>query len=306
MYRSILVPLDGSSFGERALPLAAGIAWKANAQLRLLHVHTAEGEVELPTLTPYQFEGLNARFTEERASREEGDYLADVARRLCEKAPLSLATAILGGTLAVALERYIRDSDGDLLVMTTHARGALGRLWLGSVGDTLVRRAGKPVVLIHAADDGLEAHLDEEPAVGRMLVALDGSPLAEQVLEPACDLARVLGSRLELFTVVTPAMVAAGAFGRLAAGGTAAVDAAQAYLEAVHARLGADVEAEVQVSAGGDPAAAILNAAEMRGAGLIALATHGRGGLSRLVAGSVAEKVVHATRTPVLLVRPVH
>lgn len=301
MYRSILVPLDGSGFGERALPLAAGIARRAKARLSLLHVHTESGEIELPTLTPYQFEGLNGRFMDRRTTLEEGAYLEDVSRRLAEQGPVETCTAVLGGHLAQALERYCHENDGDLLVMTTHARGTLGRLWLGSVGDTLVRRACKPVLLIHA---GAEEGVGEEPLIRRVLVALDGSELSEQVLEPACDLARVLGARVELLTVVTPAMVVSGAFGHTA--GNAAVDAAQEYLDGIRGRVGAGVEVETQVTAASDAATAILNAAQMRGAGLIALATHGRSGVSRLVAGSVAEKVLHRTHTPVLLLRPSH
>jgi len=304
MYRSILVPLDGSSFGEHALPLAAGIARRAGAKLSLVHVHRRDVEPELPTFTPYQFEGLTARGLERRTSDEEGAYLADVSRRLAERAPLALSTAMLGGGLTTALERFVREGDGDLLVMTTHGRGPLGRLWLGSVADTLVRRAGKPVLLIHAVE-GETAALEAEPLIDRMLVTLDGSSLAEQVLLPAADLARLLGARVELFSVVTPAMVAGGAFGlQPGAGPGETIEGAQAYLRRVAAALGPGLNVETHATAAAEPAAAICAAAGIRGAGLIALATHGRSGLNRLVAGSVAERVVHNTFLPVLLLRP--
>ncbi len=304
MYRSILVPLDGSSFGEHALPLAAGSARRAGAKLSLVHVHNRDVEPELPTLTPYQFEGLTARGLERRTADEEGAYLAEVSRRLSERAPLALSTAMLGGVLPTSLERYVREGDGDLLVMTTHGRGALGRLWLGSVADTLVRRAGKPVLLIHAVE-GERATREAEPLVERILVALDGSSLAEQVLPHAADLARLLGAKVELLSVVTPAMVAGGTFGLqpgAAPGDTIA--GAQAYLRRIAATLGAGLAVETHATTGADPAAGICAAAAMRDAGLIALATHGRSGLNRLVAGSVAERVVHNTFLPVLLLRP--
>src|SRR5512140_1097579 len=156
MYRSILVPLDGSAFREHALPLAAGIARRSGARLRLVHVHDREVEPELPTFTPYRFEGLDAVFADRRTAAEEGDYLDQVTTRLREGTSLELSATVLGGKLAGALEQFVQGSDGDLLVMTTHGRGPLGRLWLGSVADTLVRRAGKPVLLIRA-HEGEEA-----------------------------------------------------------------------------------------------------------------------------------------------------
>lgn len=302
MYRSILVPLDGSAFGEHALALAAGIARRSGARLQLVHVHDREVEPEMPTFTPYRFEGLDAVFADRRTALEEGDYLDQVTARLREGTSLDLSATVLGGKLAGALENFIRGSDGDLLVMTTHGRGALGRLWLGSVADTLVRRAGKPVLLIRAHEGEAIA---PEPAVDRVLVSLDGSELAEQVLPHACELAALLGASVELFTAVTPALMAGGAFGlRPASSSEAVLAAAAEYLERAARSLGCGLNASISVVAASDPAVAIMDAVERSNAGLIALATHGRGGLSRLVAGSVAEKVVRGTHVPVLLVRP--
>ncbi len=306
MYRSILVPLDGSSFGEHALPLAAGIARRAGAKLSLVHVHNRDVEPELPTFTPYQFEGLTAWGMERRTADEEGAYLAEVSRRLSQRSPLALTTTMLGGTLPTALERYLHEGDGDLLVMTTHGRGGLGKLWLGSVADTLVRRAGRPVLVIHAVE-GETATLEADPLIDRVLVALDGSSLSEQILPHAADLARLLGATVELFSVVTPAMVSGGAFGlQPGAAPGETIAGAQAYLRRLADTLGSGLKVETHATAAGEPAAAICAAAGVRGAGLLALATHGRSGMSRLVAGSVAERVVHNTFLPVLLLRPEH
>src|SRR5512142_3180170 len=164
MYRSILVPLDGSAFGEHALPLAAGIARRAGARLRLVHVHNAVVEPELK-FTPYRLEGLHASYVDHRTAVEEGAYLDRLTARLQELTPVDLSATVLGGRLASALENFIQGSDGDLLVMTTHGRGPLGRLWLGSVADTLVRRAGKPVLLIRAREEDVEPDLSAEAGV---------------------------------------------------------------------------------------------------------------------------------------------
>jgi nucleotide-binding universal stress UspA family protein len=309
MYRSILVPLDGSSFGEHALPLAAGIARRAGARLRLVHVHDREVEPELPTFTPYRFEGLDALFADRRTAVEEGDYLDRLTARLQEVSALDMSATVLGGKLAGALEHFIRGSDGDLLVMTTHGRGPLGRLWLGSVADTLVRRAGKPVLLVRAREEDAEEDVTApEPRVERILVSLDGSPLAEQVLPYACELGTLLGASVVLFTAVTAGMMAAGTFGlHAAAAAEEVLKGAHDYLERAAGTLCCGLQASIEVAiAGGDPAHSILEAVDRLGVGIVALATHGRGGLSRLVAGSVAEKVVRGTHIPVLLVRPTH
>ncbi len=307
MYRSILVPLDGSPFGEHALPLAAGIARRAGARLQLLHVHDREVEVEMPTFTPYRFEGLDALNADRRTAVEEGDYLDRLAARLRDCACVDLSATVLGGKLASALEHFIRGSDGDLLVMTTHGRGPLGRMWLGSVADTLVRRAGKPVLLVRAWEGEAEEEVVvPEPSVERVLVALDGSKLAEQVLPYACELASLLDARVVLYTAVTPGMMAAGAFGvHPASSAEAVLQGANDYLQQAAAKLCCGLSATIEVGvAAADTAHSILEAVERAQAGIVALATHGRGGLSRLVAGSVAEKVVRGTHVPVLLVRP--
>lgn len=306
MYRSILVPLDGSPFGEHALPLATGIARRSGARLQLLHVHHDFPEPELK-FTPYRFEGLDAAFVEHRTAVEEGEYLDHLTTRLQERGPVELSATVLGGKLAGALERFVRGSDGDLLVMTTHGRGPLGRLWLGSVADTLVRRAGRPVLLVRAQEEDAEEDLTfPEPTVRRVLVTLDGSSLAEQVLPYACELGAVLGAPVVLFTAVTAPMMAKGAFGvRPAAPAEEVQQGAREYLEQAAAKLCCGMEATIDVAlAESDAAHCIMEAVDRAGAGVVALATHGRGGLSRLVAGSVAEQVVQATHVPVLLVRP--
>src|SRR5207247_1387570 len=78
----------------------------------------------------------------------------------------------------------------DLAVMATHGRGALGRFWLGSVADEMLRHVNVPLLLVRPAEGA--ADLSHEPPLGRAIVALDGTPLAEQVLEPATSLAALM------------------------------------------------------------------------------------------------------------------
>ena len=137
--------------------------------------------------------------------------------------------------------------------------------------------------------------------VKTILVPLDGSRLAEMALQPSVDMARVKGAKIvllraaEAFTTITDPADAQ----------MAAVQEAEAYLAFVRARLledRSDVGVETAVWYG-PPADAITNAARYRNADLIVMSSHGRSGLGRLVLGSVAERVLRATRTPILLIR---
>jgi nucleotide-binding universal stress UspA family protein len=135
--------------------------------------------------------------------------------------------------------------------------------------------------------------------VKTILVPLDGSFLGELALAPAVDLARDKGAKLVLLraaeahtTVADPTEAQ-----------VTVVREAEEYLAAVRTRV-LDTVAEVETTVWyGPPAEAIVEAARYRGADLIVMSSHGRSGLGRLVLGSVAESVLRATPTPILLMR---
>jgi nucleotide-binding universal stress UspA family protein len=147
-----------------------------------------------------------------------------------------------------------------------------------------------------------------------VLVALDGSELAEQILPHVEALASKFGSRITLLraTESVGAIVAETTPGSAVDGGAyidprPILEAEQAeahdYLAPLAERLrahGSDVDFEVPE---GPASEAILRRAEEMGASLIAMTTHGRGGLGRLVFGSEADRVLRHAACPVLLVR---
>jgi nucleotide-binding universal stress UspA family protein len=170
----------------------------------------------------------------------------------------------------------------------------------------VVRRSAVPVLLLRPHDERAPQPLD----CRHILVPLDGSPLAEGILPPAELLHRVFGARFTLLRVVGPLQVEAGVSGpavltQAPAAVERAVAAARDYLETVAAHwrtAGAAVDIAVQVHS--IPAVAILDYAATHGIDLVAMATHGRGGWSRVALGSVADKVMRGTLMPVLLYRP--
>ncbi|HEU4697853.1 MAG TPA: universal stress protein [Gemmatimonadales bacterium] len=303
MYRSILLPLDGSALAERAIPLAAGLAAASGALLHVVVVHKW-----LASWSPVNPFALTLDEIDAQARREKEAYLQRVADDIAQHYDLTVRPAMPEGFTVEQLAQYVRANGVDLVVMTTHGRGGFSRHWFGSVADRLLRTLTVPVLLCRAGPAGAP-----EPAVPfrRILVSLDGSTLAETALAAAEPLARMAGDgRLHLCMVVEPAhlflpavAVSGGLLEEL--GEAERREYAAAYLQLLALRLARrSVTAETSVVAGDDPAAAILEMAERVGADLIALATRGRGGAARAVFGSVADKVMRTAQVPVLVTHP--
>jgi nucleotide-binding universal stress UspA family protein len=301
MYRSLLVPLDGSQFGEHALPLARAIACQTGATLHLVHVHVITVPISVDAIPVFD-EALDAQ---DRA-REQA-YLDTLARRLSNNGAVRVTTAVLDDPVAGALQTYAAAHDVDLVVMTTHGRGAFSRFWLGSVADTLVRCAPMPILLLRPRETPPD--LEQMPEIKHILVPLDGSALAERILPPATALGALTNAAFTLLHVIALDAVAGYAMDwpivRSEAGTLAARRAAaQTYLDRVAERLGAQSLAVHTAVIGGQPAPAILEYAGDHAIDLIALATHGRSGAARILLGSIADKIVRGATTPVLLYRP--
>ncbi len=312
MYRSILLPLDGSSSAEAALPIACAWASRAQAALHLVHVHAPSA------LAPIHIAGLPVidEQLHPRSREHEQGYLERIKMRLATSDPhVSVKTAVVDGShetgrdasIAYGLAHYAEANGCDLIVMTTHGRGGFSRFWLGSVAAALTAIAHQPIVFVRLPP--LERDRDAA-VVRRMLIPLDGSALAEQIIEPAARLGNLLQSDYTLLHVVEPLIMFGPA--PFTAGtdldpeGTQEqVEDARAHLEQVAEPLRAlGVNVQVLVKIAEHPAKAILNVALEHNIDLIAMATHGRSGLSRLVVGSVADKVLRGTELPMLLYRP--
>jgi nucleotide-binding universal stress UspA family protein len=300
MIRSLLIPLDGSPFGEQALPLGLEIAGRAHAPVQLVHVHQ-------PVATPWSGSELVADLPLEAELREqEKAHLHETAGRLARENTAPVTSTVLDGPVAEAVHEQTVASGADLVVMATHGRGPLSRFWLGSVADQLLRRSPVPLLLVRPHEG------EEAPPVPRhVLIPLDGSEQSEQVLGPALDLAHLLGAAVTLLGVVEPVVVPDRHWGGNAASGTdpellerLGADA-RGYLERVVIGLdGLVPRLETRVVVNRRAADAILAEARTRPGTLVALATHGRAGMARLVLGSVADKVIRGTTGSVLVYRP--
>ncbi len=306
MYRSILVPLDGSPSAEFAVPVARGIARRTRGGVHLVHVHvplSAAGALRRATPSYYDEWEAEAKGPEE-------DYLAGLKRRLPNQDNIYVDHRLEDGSVVDTLVRCAVETSADLVVMTTHGRGPLARAWLGSVADGVVRQSSVPVLLLRPTADPepMGEHLFRN-----ILVALDGSPLAEQILEHATALGTLVGARYTLARVVSPMLLSGYAPTPEGMLGDAThtpelelmIGDAEMYLEETADKLrerGLSVETQVVVET--QPAIGLLDFAREKAADMIAMATHGRTGFSRLVLGIVADKVLRGTTAPILLLRP--
>jgi nucleotide-binding universal stress UspA family protein len=286
MYRNIVVPLDGSTFAEEALPLAADIAKSTDGSLELVMVHQLIS-MAAPFELPVDVEVAAA------IRQEEQSYLNEKAAAVRARFGVKAVAALRDGIpVAQSLAEYARSCQADLVVLSSHGRGGTSRFFLGSVADRLIRLLHCPAVVVHPS----HGRASLEPGKPRrVLVPLDGSPLAESVVDQALALAPQSRLALELVHVVTPPIA------------NVAVDhhVYRLYLEAVVERLrqqGLQVNGEVLTDE--NPAAAILQHAERRGCDLIALTTAGLGWMARALLGSVADKVVRGATIPVLVWNP--
>lgn len=310
MIRTILVPLDGSEFGEHALPTAASLARKAGAVLHLVHVHQPA-----PPATAIGLEFVD--MYDLHLQQDEQAYLADCGRRVREAGPVPTHTALLpNGDIVQALRDYADREKIDLVVMSTHGRGTLGRWWLGAVADELARTMTRPVMLVRPEEGKTDLHL--QPELKSIVIPLDGTPLAEQVIEPAINLGSLFGATFSLVRAVSPVVrssylpegttihgLTESVLEQIGSMQKKAEKEARDYVEGIAKKMserGLVVTAHVPVEE--EPADAILAVAKERRADLIAMETHGRRGFSRFFMGSVADKVVRGGGVPVLLNRP--
>jgi nucleotide-binding universal stress UspA family protein len=285
MLRSILVPLDGSQFAERALAYATALSVSTSARLILMRA-----------ISDSDTKGVAAR------------YLFDTAEELRARGFVCETVTPHGSPAAwIAAEAGV--GPVDLVAMTTHGRSGPNRWLCGSVAESVVASSPVPVLLERAWQPiRREPLLADQPT---LLVPLDGSALAESAIEPAAAFADDLGAELVLLRVEHLATdVLRDEYGRTIAYldelDDRAEQLARDYLDqvAVEARKrwpGVPIHTNVRFGA---PAACITEAATAAGAALVFMATHGRSGLRRAVMGSVAGEVLEHGSTPLVVIRP--
>jgi nucleotide-binding universal stress UspA family protein len=281
MFNKLLVPLDRSALAEQAIPRAASIARACHAAIDLVLVHEPfppPGQPESP------FSG-EAWFNEEK-------YLDGIAKELIAGAGLDVTSAMLRGLPADMIRERAKQSAADLIVMTSHGRTGFSRAWLGSVADGVVRHSSVPVLIVRPVER-VEATRAVPAPFKRILVPLDGSSRSADILPTATMLARTSSAALTLLTVLEE--------------GTPAGTVTEALLDLQQTALrlfeSESVAANADVMLSNRAADTIIAFARALEADVVAMSTHGRGA-SRLLLGSVADKVLRGSHSAVLLHHP--
>jgi nucleotide-binding universal stress UspA family protein len=283
MRMTIVVPLDGSALAELALPYALTLARAAQGRLILLHAAPESAVRRRPDVEVQIAADL--------------DGLAE----LLNKDGIVVSTQLSHEAPAQAITQTAREQRADLIVMGTHGRGGIGRALYGSVADQVLRSSPVPVFLV--SPSGERWWPEKRPL--RILVPLDGSSAAEEALDLADTLGRLVPVRLVLLRVAETAYSFTSAGFPIRVDPSAAEqDEARKYLRRAASReLATTWPVEVRVEKG-EPSTTIAKVGWDLPADLIVMSTHGRGGLARLTLGSVATGVLQRARSPLLLVRP--
>lgn len=301
MYKVIMVPTDGSGFDREAIRVALRVADRCGAKIKLVRVlgtgtffgtgMAADGVLVAPEVP----------LTERDRVLAELYALAAECRTMSDA---EITVDLHSGPTGDVLEGYARRHAVDLIVISTHGRSGLSRMSLGSVTDLLIRHTTIPVLVVKPPTSYLNPQVSKD--FRRIVVPLDGSMLAEQILPRVRALAKIEEAEITLLNVLIPHSYSQKEI----------VDPdlpwwdkdiaiAREYLFGVAGKLrrdGAAVTTDIII--GENVSSAISDYAGRERADLIAIATHGRGGLTRMVRGSVATAVMQSAKVSMLVLKP--
>lgn len=281
----ILFATDGSDCAEQARGHAVQLAERFDASLHVVHVEVRDADLT---------DVIDVRET---------DILADLHGRNDGPPPMAeprmqkrtiVHPSAPGGILSYAVEH-----DAQLIVLGTHGRRGVRRLVLGSVAEEVVRKAPCPVCTV-----GRGATPPESLQGGTLLVPIDFSDHRARLEAHARELAKAYDMTLVLCHVIELKGLP-DVYGVYATPPEAGVlkDRTTEVMEKradTLREVGVDVRVEVRT---GHPATEILDAVDDLGANLLAIATHGRSGIDRMLMGSVAERVLRRAPCPVFTVK---
>jgi nucleotide-binding universal stress UspA family protein len=289
MWKRILVPLDGSTLAELAIPYAEEVAAAFDSEIVLLNV-SEPGE--------NQYRHMHQLYLEEIAKQ--------VREHIKGRRPDMVRVVVLPGEPAKQIINYAWRRKIGLIIMTSHGRSGITQWATGSVANKVLNATRVPVSLIKVVKP--PQRVPGKPLLNKILLPLDGSKAGEAALPYIRELINRLESEVTLLGVVL-----AGQHVRTVGGLDFILypeqylevvkTEAMEYLDKVYHRLSggkAAVKVELKV---GDVAREIIKFAEEMNFSLIAISAHGHSGIERWVFGGIAHKVLQASNTSVLLVR---
>ncbi|WP_323675972.1 universal stress protein [Halorubellus sp. PRR65] len=281
MFESILVAVDEPAESDVVVEHARALAARFDATLHVLHVVDVRRLDTVPE--------------SEQRREDAAAYVHDVAADV-DAAPEDVEEVVRTDVPADAIVGYATEAAVDLVVVGTHGRTGLEHVRVGSVAEAVVRDATVPVVTVPLAEDARVAF-----PYDRVLVAADGSPEAMAAAEHAVGLAAACDAAVDVLSVVETAALGADVRSEILEA-ELREHATEVVDEVVALADEASVAASTTVTSG-VPRVAIREHVTANDVDLVAMGTHGRSGVDRLLLGSVAERTLRTTDVPVLTVR---
>lgn len=287
--KKILVPLDGSELSEKVLDHIEVLAQKANTEITLLRV--------VPFSWPSEF--IHVREMGDEMDKEASDYLFSIESKLGEKG-VNADVCVKEGHVPEVICSVAQEKGVNLIAMSTHGRGMVRRWALGSVADRVVQISDIPVLLYRSTGETIpDSHYKN------VLIPLDGSRLSEHILPHARRLVELFGTKVWFLHVINTDLV--DSFNVLKEGmhekEGEIIETIRNYFSTLEKRIKETGTSYELVIKKGNPAETICDFANENDMDLIAMSTHGHGGISRCLLGSVADKVVQSSSRPVLLIK---
>lgn len=299
MANVIMVPLDGSPLAEQVLPLAVSLAQQIDGSILLMQA-----------LYPMQMRHTPRGLKKEEALRESLrqnalQYLKQIEERLTE-VNIPCITSVIERDSDLAITDLAQKHEVSYIVMSTHGRTGFSRWALGSVTERVLQQSDYPLIIMRP-EEKPPLNAFDSLSLKRIVVPLDGSPLAEQVLPKAKQIAQAYKAELLLFYAIPPippALLMVGSVSIANNWDENEQEEAKTYLKKMVSNLQSEGFMANFTIGNGPAADAILSYSDHVKADMIAMTTHARPALGRLILGSVTDRVVRAGETPVLVTRP--
>jgi nucleotide-binding universal stress UspA family protein len=296
MFRNLMVPLDGSSLAEVALPVARVLGEILNANILLVHL--------VEKNAPSEIHGDRHLSNEQEAL----EYLEGVAKNAFP-AELKVECHVHETeveNVAKSLVEHTQEVDIDMVVMCTHGSSGPYEWIFGSIAQQVINLGTTPVMLIHPDPKNPKPDFHCK----HLLVPLDGNPEHEYGLRAAEELAAACDSSMHLMMVVhTPSTLPgerAATHIFMPRASAAALDLKEEegrqYLQEQKNQLQKKISTVSFETLRGDPTKTIVTAAQHSHADLIVMGTHGKTQTESFWSGSVTPRVMARTHLPMLLV----
>ena len=280
-YRHVLVPLDGSDFAAAAVRTARALAERFGADLGAVSVAESLGDVE--KLRSHAADALGLASTEDER-----------------------VSVVVGDDPAAAIGRLVAELESCLVCLSTHGHGRFTGAVIGSVARSLLEGTRQPIVAVGPSADRPRETVPKPPAplsAPGMVACVDGSTTSETVIPTAIDWAAALGMSVTIATVAEPIPppVRPDVPWRRSHGPDEDADVYVQRLGERWAGAAVPVDTHVVYDPIG-PGQGIQAYQDQEPTGLIAVTTHARTGLRRVVLGAGAADMVHWSRTPALVI----